>query len=420
MNKGYILKKTILYIFLACNVFALDLGSVIQTASSSDVKNVLQNVANSNSNGLLSSFKNDLFSLGGQSLQSILNLTSGVMPTGFVDMCYQYSPVPISPLKFNLNICSIFNNVSSNPCSLAPDLSALGYKKINTDVSSDYVSSLKNYCNNIFGTNQIQKQTLKNVVLNSSSFDNGIVMLPKTTEIQSTNDQKVSEILKGISSGSDLRSKSAATALNSTNYESAQFYKKAIAKTVLSGNNNLDIGSLEQVLPNVKYQSIQEYKQDTKSFSSQLAIALQEIDFRPKLESAEAEMTKVEDDTTDRAEALKQKQAIAAQFLKEYKSVLDKNKPFLMNVWNDLRKRKYKIANPTKSFINSLPNDQRAANVYKIEVQQEDDAMFQAKIDDDFRIRLYNAKKMLEELIIVTAKFDEAAAINRINALLSM
>lgn len=414
------------FIFATTNIQAFDIGGVENIASS--VSNIdIGNIAN----GLVSdSFNVDnLFnqidvakSSAIDSLVSNLLGTAGgglnIVAGDLLQYCYDYNPSKPTSIDISINVCSMFNGNTFDPCSLAPDLSSLGYtKKSNSSLSID-LAKLKKYCKDIFGEETIKAKINIGLDDKLKSFDLNY-QLKTGAFIDGNSTNMNSEITVRVITYDDIKNSRAKKgalweAVRKNDYETYQLYERAV-----EGSNSGDAAKIEQAFVNTKYKTIEDYKEDLQELKDTYVVTREQIDLNKLAREARMQFEYVDSQTTDLTEAAHQKNAVMENILKEYEEMLQKYAGIEKARRILLEHRDY-VVYPTQDIINAYGSQKnaRARAVFLIEKQKTHKASILADVDSEIFKLKEIARVVVQNEMTKSMKFDRKAAYDSILVLI--
>jgi len=220
----------------------------------------------------------------------------GQWSSGTMDLCYNYSPkspnIDLSP-----DICGLFSNVSANanPCDALPNRIGNYVKKPTTGFGQSV--PLKDWCEQIMGTNNIAKQKLNSVsnqvTLSGKSAPSLVLDASHSNNFDSEKfkkDQTNSDNVISSFENRNFKNKDLGNAVNRLNNNGkAYIYKSYIDQMSKKANNLTSITDMTKpgnlVLP---YKNIKEYHADVSYYANMNYKIQRELNFQKHLNLAES------------------------------------------------------------------------------------------------------------------------------------
>lgn len=387
------------------------LGDIWKSASPNDFKMVNDWAAKT------------MTSLGTTALKNIMQQAGGVIPAGTLDFCYDYSP-SLSNGTISSSICDLFK-VSLDPCKVAPDLSAFGYrKKSNTALLKKETDEIAAYCSRVLN-NTASKVSFSTMVkdfkaTNALNIEKGVPATDTTGVLSWGNIKEYNANGKQVTNNFYLYK---AVAENDT--LAVQYYRDVLENS--SGYNSVSaFGENDIKTATVSYKTLKDYDDDVSKLAGMIKASSYETTASRMMPYMTSEMSMAETNAGSNKDAAeKNKEDIAQKVLAKIEKTIDQDVKFKRKLINDITMNpNNRIAYPVQGYVSALPTNTPGQKVAKIRtiarinLQAKRDAWLEANLKEIGELKKENAKIVAEAAKISARQFDANAAVAEINALI--
>ncbi len=378
-----------------------NLGNYSDLISSDGLKNFGMNILEQNKSNIISSVSSILLNQTGGAFNGV----SGSV----LSYCYDYKPTPIKSFDFSLNPCAYFKDeYSLNPCDLAPDLSSVGYtKKKANDITLN--PDLKKYCDSFWGNDEVESKTTQQVLKDINTNKNVKKSISNSYNDKETTSTKYSDTSLAFKKAQEEENKFAYNTIASNDYKAFKVMKDSI-DTSESEKTNVDFTKID-----IAYDTLDDYEDSIKELATTYTTNLTSINLTKLKREAYNQFLKVNTETSDTAEQIKQKEAIKGEILDQFNKLVD------LQIIAEIDKAEYleidtseMVVHPTKDVLRNYDTKDKYNVIYQAEKQKKQLADIKSRINAKYSDLKEKAIDVVEIALVHSQPFNREAEYNAI------
>lgn len=384
----------------ANNLSNVNMGSLLTESNYQSVVNKYQG------NMLNNIYKSFAGSTGGG-----INAIGG---SNLLGLCYVYKGTGSS--DFSLNVCDLVGKLS-NPCSFAPSLTSFGYSKKSTS-SSEY-SSLKNYCQALFGTSTKKKMTLKTIDTNS--------YISSRATNASTTSSNGGNVLSGSGASGAIHTSAISFNNAKTTTNSGGFAYKAIMENdyenyeVLKqiNANNPSAYGVDGYDINVDYEKYDDYEASIDELADIYFNMEKALDPYEIYTIASQQFLRINANSSDYSSRSTNKENAKAKILTDFDTMIEKWKVTEYDKRFSMIDKTGWIVYPTKELIARFNEKDRLRLIAKVEKQKRVISSLKAQIQYEALQKRNEIDIQVSNALVRSREFDRTTATSELKTLLS-
>lgn len=321
-----------------------------------------------------------------------------------IGVCYNYKPAPLKDIKISIDMCGMMDKLNiDDPCGAAPDLSSFGFEKSQTK-SMDF----KSFCENTMGS----KKTYKlNDLVSNADFNKNLFNAPEAKQAATGVDAGV--VAPSYTLADARKNQVLIDAITSNDVDTVNYYNSTLEVSDNKNPSKIDISKA-----NVAYETPEDFYKSAQSQVEAFKKLKEQLDIKKFSENILNAYKRVNSETTNPQERIKQKQAIKGKLLDQQYMDLVNRYVRIKTKQRTMLEYRQTIAMPTKEYVEQFQDAMKPKVINAIEFQKAQLSNIISEVEAEGDVYRHKAIAAERKAFMATDEIDEAKTIAQIDKLI--